>query len=82
MGKTYCFLRGIVFDSDGHTRITQGDGFRVDGGTKDQHDRVVDTAMAISNEVKSNPPETLGEMRMIVQDAAKKAGLFVKRSVT
>ncbi len=69
------FIVGRVLEDDGHVRITKSERFVVGGGTKESHERAADFVHEIDKEMVKNPPETPGELRMIVADAAKKAGL-------
>lgn len=73
--KTFCFLHGIAFSSDGQKRVTVGEGYRVDGGTEEHHEQLADLTAEVSKEVRKDPPQTQGELRMVVIDAMKKTGM-------
>ena len=45
------------------------------GGTQDHHDQAVEFVTHVDREFQKDPPQTPGEARMIVRDAAKKVGL-------
>lgn len=68
------FLFGKVFSEEKEKRITVGPGYRVDGGNKPVHEKMVEIVHEVSKECKKDPPQTEGELRMIVRDAVKKIG--------
>ncbi|MBI4565871.1 MAG: hypothetical protein HY716_14380 [Planctomycetes bacterium] len=78
MRKRNHFILGKVLEGDGHVRVTRGERFLVSGGTEGSHRRAADCIHDIDKEIRRDPPQTPGEMRMIVRDAAKKAGLTVR----
>ena len=46
-------LLGLGFDhEDGHKRITRGENFYLVGGSKRTHDRMVDTSLAVNEELQ------------------------------
>lgn len=75
MGKPRCQVHGIVFPGDGETRITVGDGFRVDGGTKESHEQMSDLTMEVHRQMTANCPQNAQEMGQIVREAMKKTGI-------
>lgn len=68
------FVLGMVPPEEGHVRVTRSERTVVAGGTKETHERAVEFVHEVDRELKRNPPETPGELRMIVRDAAKKIG--------
>lgn len=74
------FIAGVVGGGDGHVRITKSESFLVGGGTQDHHDQAVEFVTHVDREFKKDPPQTPGEARMIVRDAAKKVGLTPTKS--
>jgi hypothetical protein len=78
--KSYFFFHGIVPPSpDGHKYITAGPGYRVDGGTKDEHGQMVDLTGEVSRRVKDEKPREVGEIAEIIHEAAVKTGMIPKR---
>lgn len=77
--KTYCFIQGIAFSKDGERRVTVGENFRVDGGTQEHHEQLVELTQEVSKECKKDAPQTQGEFNMIVRDSMKKVGLAKRR---
>ena len=74
------FILGVVGGGDGHVRITKSDRTYVQGGTKESHERAADFVNEIDKECVKDPPQTDGERRMVVREAARKAG-FLKNEV-
>lgn len=72
------FIAGLVGGGDGEVRVTKGENFVVGGGAKERHEQAVDFVTEVDKEFRKDPPQTPGELRMIVRDAAKKAGLESK----
>ena len=66
---------GFVLQNDGHVRITKTDRTVVAGGAKESHEQAVEFVHEVDKEMVKDPPQTDGELRMIVRDAAKKTGL-------
>ncbi len=67
MKKKECrhFVIGKDFQKDGHTRITKGRDFYVEGGTHDSHEETVDVVRDFSDRVQKEGPvdgETAGEI--------------------
>lgn len=69
------FIAGLVPDHDGHVRITRGERYVVAGGDKDRHEQTAEFVAEVDREFRKDPPQTPGEARMIVREAAKKKGL-------
>lgn len=69
------FIAGVVSGHDGHLRVTKGENFIVGGGKKERHEQAVDLVQEVDKEFRRDPPQTPGEARMVVRDAAKKVGL-------
>jgi len=70
------FILGVVSGGDGHVRVTRSERTHVQGGTKETHERAADFVNEIDKECVKDPPQTDGERRMIVREAARKAGLL------
>jgi hypothetical protein len=70
------FILGVVAKSDDHVRITRGERFVVQGGNKETHDQAAEFVAEIDKEYVKDPPQTDGERRMIVQEAARKTGIL------
>lgn len=68
------FILGMVKPEEGQVRITRSERYVVGGGTKETHEQAVEFVHEVDREMKRNPPETPGELRMIVRDAARKVG--------
>jgi len=68
-------VHGIMQCGDGKARITLGDNFAVQGGTKECHQQMTELTREVAKECKKDYPQTPGEFRMIVRDAEKKTGL-------
>ena len=45
------FVLGKDLRTDGHTRITKGENFAVEGGTKDSHEETVDIVHEFSKRI-------------------------------
>lgn len=75
MGKTYFFFHGQAFSQEGEDKhITIGEGWRVDGGNKKDHDQVVEVTEAASKQFEEHRPETIKEAAEILGDVIKKVG--------
>jgi len=74
--KTDAMLLGIGLDGrDGHTRITQGENFRLFGGSEDTHQRMQEVAVKI-NEKLTDRGKRLGDVsRQEFLDIARDVGL-------
>lgn len=70
------FILGLVNPGDGHVRVTRGERYHVQGGTKESHERAADFVHEVDREFAKDPPQTQGEHRMIVREAARRAGLL------
>lgn len=75
MSKKYFFFHGQAFSQEGeHKHITIGDGWRVDGGNKKDHDQVAEVTEEASKRFEENRPETIQEAAEILGDVIKKVG--------
>lgn len=76
MSRPRHFILGVVAKSDNHVRVTRGERYAVQGGTKESHEQAAEFVAEIDKEYVKDPPQTDGERRMIVREAAKKTGLL------
>ena len=76
MKRSRHFILGLVTAGDGHTRVTRAERYVVHGGTKESHAQAAEFVGDIDREFAKDPPQTEGERRMIVRDAARKAGML------
>ena len=76
MRRSKHFILGVVSKGDDHVRVTRGERYAVQGGTKETHEQVADFVAEIDKEYVKDPPQTDGERRMIVREAARKTGLI------
>ena len=76
MNRPRHFILGLVPSNDGHTRVTRAERYVVAGGTKESHDQAAEFVGEIDREYAKDPPQTDGERRMIVREAARKTGLL------
>lgn len=72
------FVQGIVLCGDGHTRITQGPGFRVDGGTADGHALASALVQDLASRVQVKPPRCFQEIRDQFRDVLARHGVQAK----
>jgi len=73
--KKYFFFHGQAFSQEGgHKHITVGDGWRVDGGNKEDHDHVVELTEEASKKFEENKPKDIKEAAEIMSDVVKKVG--------
>jgi hypothetical protein len=79
MRRSKHFILGVVAKGDDHVRITRGERFVVGGGTKETHEQTADFVAEIDKEYAKDPPQTDGERRLIIQEAARKTGLIQKK---
>jgi hypothetical protein len=70
------FILGLVNPGDGHVRVTRGERYHVQGGTRETHERAAEFVHEVDRELAKDPPQTQGEHRMIVKEAARKTGLL------
>jgi hypothetical protein len=70
------FIVGLVAQGDGHVRVTRADRYVVQGGTKESHEQAAEFVGEIDREYAKDPPQTDGERRLIIKDAARKTGLI------
>lgn len=76
MRRSKHFILGVVTKGDDHVRVTRGERYAVHGGTKESHEQVTDFVAEIDKEYVKDPPQTDGERRMVIQEAARKTGLL------
>ena len=69
------FILGVVAKGDDHVRVTRAERYVVQGGTKESHEQVAEFVGEIDKEYTKDPPQTDGERRLIIQEAARKTGL-------
>ena len=74
MSKSYFFFGSVQTHPEDKVRISSGSDFSVCGGSKVEHEKVVEIVQEISKEFRKDPPQTPGESRMILQDVLKKIG--------
>ena len=74
MGKSYFFLGLAPTHPEDEVRVSDGPDYRVAGGSKERHEKAIALVHEISRECRKDPPQTDGELRMIITDAAKKIG--------
>ena len=72
------FLGIGLDDAEGHRRITTGDHFVLVGGSESTHDRMIDTAVQVSEELhrqgKQLADATPEELRDLFRDAIDRRG--------
>jgi hypothetical protein len=68
------FVVGQDLQSDGHTRITRGDDYVVQGGTEDSHPETVDIVETFSKKLKKEGRPDIKVAAEILQDVLKKKG--------
>jgi len=76
MKKPRHFILGVVKKGDDDVRITRAERYVVQGGTKETHDQAAEFVAEIDREYVKDPPQTDGERRLIIRDAARKTGLL------
>jgi hypothetical protein len=74
MGKSYFFLGLAPTHPEDELRASGGPDYRVLGGSKERHERTVALVQEVSRECRKDPPQTEGEIRMILAEAAKRIG--------
>jgi len=79
MPRSKHFILGVVAKGDDHVRVTRGERYSVHGGTKESHEQVTDFVAEIDKEYVKDPPQTDGERRLIIRDAARKTGMIDKK---
>ena len=76
MGKSFFFFHGVALSGNGKDKyITTGDHFRVDGGTKESHQHMVELTQGVTREVAKNPEISVEEVDRIIQEVVKKVGI-------
>lgn len=58
----YFFYGAVRPDPDGHTYITTGEGYRVQGGSKSEHDLSVEITEKLQREVERHGHENFEEI--------------------
>ena len=76
MKRAKHFILGVVHKGDDHVRVTRGERYVVQGGTKETHEQTAEFVGEIDREYVKDPPQTDGERRLIIQEAARKTGLL------
>ena len=76
MKKPRHFILGVVKKGDDHVRVTRGERYVVHGGDKETHDQAAEFVAEVDREYVKDPPQTDGERRMVVREAARKTGLL------
>jgi hypothetical protein len=71
----FFFFGSMAHHPEDPCRVTSGKNYEVHGGSKEEHEKLVDLVENVSGEVQKDPPQTPGEFNMIVRDAVKKVGL-------
>lgn len=73
------FFHGLVPPSeDGHKHITTGPGYRVDGGTKEEHGQMAELTGEVSSRSQKEQPRSIGHLGQIIHESMQKAGLVPK----
>jgi hypothetical protein len=75
VGKSYFFFGEVGPHPRDHCRTTRGKDFLVHGGSKEEHEQIVELTHEVSKAAKIEKPETNGEMNLIVRDTMKKLGI-------
>ena len=70
------FILGMVTKGDDHVRVTRSERYLVQGGTRESHEQVAEFVAEVDREYVKDPPQTDGERRIIISDAARKTGLI------
>jgi hypothetical protein len=69
------FVHGQVFSDAGeHVHITQGERWRVDGGTKDDHEKTVEVTAKFHERLEKEQPRDCSEAGEILKDVLKRTG--------
>lgn len=78
--KTKSLLLGLGFDNrDGHCRITQGDNFRLYGGSKDTHSLMQEKAIKFNEQLKRKG-KTLDNISLVeFRDIAQQIDLKISQ---
>jgi hypothetical protein len=72
------FVLGQDLQSDGHTRITRGEQYLVQGGTETSHRETVDIVETFSKKLDQEGQPDLKEAVKILKDVLKKKGYAPK----
>lgn len=73
MGTSYFFFGSVRTHPEDKKRVSVGDDYRVQGGSKAEHEKTVEVVEKLSREFRKDPPQTPGEARMILTEVLKKA---------
>jgi hypothetical protein len=68
----YFFFGAIPTHPEDEPRVSQGQDYAVAGGSKDTHEKVVEIVREVRREFRKDPPQTPGEARMILLEAARR----------
>lgn len=72
MSKSYFFFGFGPTHPENKPRVSQAEDALVVGGSKEDHEKMVDMTQAMSEEFRKDPPQTVGEQRMIMLEVARK----------
>jgi hypothetical protein len=72
--KQVFFVIGHDLRSDGHTRLTKGDNYVVQGGTESSHSETVDIVQAFSGRLRKDRVTDPRDAHEILKDVMKKKG--------
>jgi hypothetical protein len=73
--KIHHFILGQDFQSDGHTRITRGEDYLVQGGTEASHPETVDIVETFSTKLKKEGHPDFKVAVEILKDVLKQKGV-------
>ena len=76
-GERESFLLGVGLDGkDGHRRVTHGEGFHLEGGSEETHERMQETIIRVTEKLerkgRSIPESTTEELRDILFEAGER----------
>jgi hypothetical protein len=74
MSKSYFFFGFVPTHPEDKKRVSATRDYKVQGGSKERHEKTVEIVQEISKEFKKDPPQTPGEERMILLDVVKRIG--------
>ena len=72
MGEKWFFFTRDYTEAGKDKYITIGEGFRVDGGTKESHKEAVAITEEVQRRVQADSPETGRDMARILDESVKK----------
>jgi hypothetical protein len=74
--KSFFFFHGIIPPSpDGHKYVTAGPGYRVDGGTKEEHEQMTDLTGEVTRRANDEQPREVGHLAAIIHESMQKTGM-------